>query len=284
MSNTDDSAQSFVDLLPAKQRQAIVAMFGDTFAQSFMGPIAFIDDAQLSSPTVTTFFRRDFPFISRVLNYEYQYRSWNGFDQELLNRYGDLITKKLENITLLLTRWTERFNKLLEANGVKMESAVYSNAVLTTVPIISGHARAYFHVLKELDRLNLAAGTANLYGVITSTQRAEAEFTCKKAVRAFAAALRNEVLKLYKEAGRLQREQQGRGQVEPAQVAVIASQGTLLEEFGESMSGDAKADRSLDLAGVDPGQVIDDASAATVAAGKASAKLRSKKDETLGIA
>ena len=280
MSNPEDSAQSLIDLLPAKQRQAIIALFGGHFAQTFMGPIAFIEDAKLSSPTAISFYRRDFPFISRVLNYEYQYRSWNGFDQELLNRYSDLITKKLDSITLLLTNWAERFGKLLEANGVKLEGAVYPNAVLTTIPITSGHARAYINVLRELDRVNLVAGTANLYGIITSTQRADAEFMCKKAVRAFAAALRNEVSRLYKEAGRLQREQQGRGQDEPAQAAFIESQVTVLKEFGDAMSEQAKTDPGLDLGGVDPGQIIDDASAATAAAGKASgAKTRTKKDE-----
>lgn len=280
MSSPEDSAQSLVDLLPAKQRQAIITLFGAHFAQTFMGPIAFIEDAKLSSPTAINFYRRDFPFISRVLNYEYQYRSWNGFDQELLNRYSDLITKKLDSITLLLTNWAERFGKLLEANGVKLEGAVYPNAILTTVPITSGHARAYINVLRELDRVNLVAGTANLYGVITSTQRADAEFMCKKAVRAFAAALRNEVNRLYKEAGRLQREQQGRGQEEPAQAAFIESQVTVLKEFGDAMSEEARTDPGLDLGGVDPGQVIDEASAATAAAGKASgAKTRTKRDE-----
>jgi len=86
MSTSENNAQAFVDLLPAKQRQAIVNVFGDKFARQFMGPIAFIDDAKLSSPTAINFFRRDFQFISKVLNYEYQYRSWNGFDQTLLDR------------------------------------------------------------------------------------------------------------------------------------------------------------------------------------------------------
>jgi hypothetical protein len=269
MSSSETSAQTFIDLLPPKQRQAIVSVFGEKFAKQFMGPIAFIDDAKLSSPTAINFFKRDFQFISKVLNYEYQYRSWNGFDQGLLDRYGEMITKKLDSINTLITNWNNRFGKLMESNGVKMESAVYSNAIETTVPIISGHARAYFNILKELDRLNLIAGSANLMGVITSTQRAEAEFMCKKAVRAFGAALRNEVVRLYREADRLIKEQHGHGQVDDSKAATIAAQGAELDAFGKTMDADSATDSGLNLGGADPSQVIADAAASTAAASKA---------------
>lgn len=282
MSTSENNAQTFVDLLPTKQRLAVVSVFGEKFAKQFMGPIAFIDDAKLSSPTAINFFRRDFQFISKVLNYEYQYRSWNGFDQELLNRYGEMITKKLESIGTLIANWNNRFAKLMESNGVKMESAVYSNAIETTVPIISGHARAYFFILKELDRLNLVAGSANLMGVINSTQRAEAEFMCKKAVRAFGAALRNEVVRLYREADRLIKEQHGQGQVDAGKAKTIEDQGAELKAFDESMTSDSATDSSLNLNGADPSQVIADAAAATAAASKAaSAKPRAKKADAL---
>lgn len=268
--STPDTALAFVDLLPAKQRQAVVAVFGDKFANQFMGPIAFIDDATLSSPTATNFFRRDFQFISKVLNYEYQYRSWNGFDQALLDRYGEMITKKLDSIGTMIGNWNNRFAKLMETNGTKMDSAAYANAIQTTVPIISGHARAYFFILKELDKLNLIAGAANLMGVITSTQRAEAEFMCKKAVRAFGAALRNEVVRLYREADRLIKEQHGHGTVDTNKAETIAAQGQELDAFDKSMKTDSASDSSLNLEGLDPSQVISDAAAATAAASKAS--------------
>ena len=280
MSTPERSANTFVDLLPSKQRQAVISVFGEKFANQFMGPIAFIDDAKLSSPPAINFFRRDFQFISKVLNYEYQYRSWNGFDQGLLDRYGDMITKKLESIGTLIGNWNNRFAKLMETNGVKMESAVYPNAIETSVPIISGHARAYFLILKELDRLNLVAGTANLMGVINSTQRAEAEFMCKKSVRAFAAALRNEVVRLYREADRLIKEQHGH--VESGKAETIAAQGKELDAFDKSMKDDSATDSSLNLDNADPSQVIDDAAAATAAASKAAgAKPRAKKADPL---
>lgn len=278
MTTTENSGPTLVDLLPAKQRQAMTLVFGDEFTSRPMGPIAFIDDAKLCSPTSINFYRREFPFISRVLSYEYQYRSWYGFDQELLNRYGEMISKKLVSITTLITNWNERFGTLLASNGVKMESAVYTNAIEITVPIISGHARAYFLILKELDKLYLIAGTANLMGVISSTQRADAEFICKKAVRAFGAALRNEVNRLYREADRLMREQHGI--VDKSRQETIAVQGKELQAFGESMDRDSAADTSLSLGNADPGQIIDDATAAAVAANKAEGRPRSKKAES----
>jgi len=162
---------------------------------------------------------------------------------------------------------------------------VYSNAIETTVPIISGHARAYFLILKDLDRLNLVAGSANLMGVINSTQRAEAEFMCKKAVRAFGAALRNEVVRLYREADRLIKEQHGQGQVDAGKAKTIEDQGAELNAFDESMTSDSATDSSLNLNGADPSQVIADAAAATAAAVSASkagsVKPRAKKTDAL---
>lgn len=255
--------QPMIDLLTPARRQALTTIFGDKFANTFMGPIAFIDDGKLSSPTAINFFKRDFPYISKVLNYEYQYRSWNGFDQALLDRYSEMITKKLTSIALLLENRINQISNLLESNGHKMESAVYSNALEISVPIISGHARGYYLALQELDRLNLIAGTANLLGVINSTQRAEAEFMCKKAVRAFSAALRNEVVRLYREADRLMRAQHGEGAADEAQTATVAAQGKVLDDFGKAMEEDGQKDRSLNLDGADPNKVIDDAAAAS---------------------
>jgi len=266
---TENNSQSMLDLLSPERRKALINIFGDKYAKQFMGPIAFIDGGKLSSPTAINFFNRDFPFISRVLNYEYQYRSWNGFDQSLLDRYSELITKKLASITVLLENWNNRFGKLLEQNGVKVDGAVYSNAITMSVPIISGHARGYYMVLQSLDQLNLIAGTANLYGVINATQRAEAEFMCKKAVRAFSAALRNEVVRIYREADRLMRDQ--KGEVDPSKRAAHAEQGKELNAFSSAIGPDG-AD------GEDPSKVIDEVAAATAAASQAeSSKAPGKK-------
>lgn len=262
------------DPLAGPRRQALISIFGERFANSYMGPIHFIDEASLHSPTAINFFKRDFQYISRVLSYEYQYRSWNGFNQELLDRYAEIINKKITNINTLLDNWCKRFQKLMEQNGVKMDSAVYPNSITTSVPVISGFARSYFLILQELDRLNLLAGSANLMGVIDSHTRAQAEFTCKKAIRAFAAALRNEVVLLYREADRLIKSQKGQGEANAVQQEAVAQHGQELADFGKVIENDGKTDTGLNLGSDDPGKVIDDAAAATTAASKAAAKPR----------
>lgn len=276
-SDTNAPAPSNTDPLAGPRREALIAVFGEKFAASYLGPIHFIDNATLQSPAAVNFYRRDFEFISKVLNYEYQYRSWNGFDQQLLDRYAEIISKKLTSIRTLLENNCNRFTKLLEMNNVRMESTLYSNSVSMTVPITSGHARGYFLLLQELDRLNLLAGTANLMGVIDSSMRANAEFLCKKAVRAFAAALRNEVVRIYREADRMIKEQHGQGNGDAAKSSAVAAHGKELEAFGVAMDTEGKSDRSLDLGGADPSQLIDDAAAAATAV----AKTRIKKEKVV---
>lgn len=277
--STATTGQSLADQLTPNRRQALINVFGERFAKTYLGPIHFMDDETLNSPTAINFYRRDFQFISKVLNYEYQYRSWHGYNQELLDRYAEIITKKLTSMGTLLENWSNRFEKVMEQNGTKMESTVYSNGMLATIPITSGFARRYFSTLKELDHLNLLAGTANLMGVIDSAQRAQAEYMCKNAVRAFAAALRNEVVRLYREADRLMQDQRSRGSSSPDQSAQVEAQGKELQKFGSAMEADGKNDSALNMGSSDPSQVLDDAVAASTAATKAATKPKKSKAE-----
>lgn len=262
--------QNMINLLSPERRQAMIAIFGEKMAKSYQGPLVFVDNATLSSPTALHFFNREFQFLSKVLHYEYQYRSWVGYDQSLLDRYRDMIEKKLSSIATMLDNNQRRFNVLLEQNGSSLDGAVYGTALQTSVPITSGHARQYFNILKALDQLFLTTGAANMMGIITSTQRAEAEKQAKKAVRAFGAALRQEVYNLYREGNRVQKQQQDRG--DHTHEEAIAQQGQEIAAFGEAIDQDAKRDESLNLGGVDPSQVIDDANAAAAATANAAGK------------
>ncbi|MDP2449611.1 MAG: hypothetical protein Q8Q74_08110 [Polaromonas sp.] len=274
-----NNAQPVADQLSPQRRQAMVDVFGEAFANSYRGPIHFMDGELLSSPTAMTFYRRDFGYISKVLAYEYQYRSWHGYNQELLDRYAEIVTKKLTSMATLLENWSNRFEKVMQQNGTKMESTVYPNGIVATVPVISGFARRYFATLKELDRFNLLAGTANLMGVIDSTQRAQAEYMCKNAVRAFAAALRNEVVRLYREADRMMQEQRHKGSSSPEQAAQVEAQGQELQAFASSMEADGKTDSALNMGDADPSKVLDDAVAASSAATKSASKARKPKQD-----
>lgn len=263
-----------------KQRQkALQMVFGEKFGSNFQSPVVFIDNAELQSPASTRFFRKDFAYLSKQLFLEYQYRSWRGFNPETLEKYNEVITKKLASINTLMTSNISRLEKLLQQNGVKMETSLYPNPVHMTVPVIAAHARSYFKLLTDLDKVNLMAGTANLLGVIDSAQRAEVEFLCKKAVRAFRAILQTEVVKLYREADRLIKEQQTSGTVNPEMADVVSQQGKDIAAFSASESEGADADSSMDLGGADPSKVIDDAAAAAVAAaGKSKGKAPKAKE------
>lgn len=269
--------QPTINVLTPERKDAFVAVFGEKFVNTYQGPVHFIDNTTLSSPVAIGFYRRDFQYISKMANFEYQYRSWNGYNQELLDRYADIITKKLASIKTLLSTRISQISKLLEQNSVSMESTIYSNVLNTNVPVISGHARNYFLLLQELDRLNLMTGTANLMGVIQSSQRAEVEFQCKKAIRAFAAVLRNEVIKIYREADRMQNDPRGAGERDAQQQATLAAQGEALDEIGTAMDTEGKSDRGLDMTAMDPGQLIDEAAAASLASAKAG-KRKPKED------
>lgn len=253
------------DQLSDPRRKALVDIFGEQFANTYQGPIMFLDDQSLGSPTSIAFFRRDFAFVSRALHREYQYRNWVGFNQELLDRYNEMITKKLTGLGTLLKNWKGRFNNLMEQNGSKMDDTLYGTRVRTSVPIMSGHARTYFLLLKEVDEVFLISAAANMLGVIDSTQRAQAERLVKKAVRAFAAALRNEVLRLYQEGNRLNR---GESTPDPEKVAQQEDTSADLQAFEGTMNKDAKTDADLAVGTADPGALIDEAAAASTAAAK----------------
>lgn len=265
--------------LDEKRRNAMLEHLGEAFVKSYMGPVNFIDDAVLASPTSVNIFRRQFGYVSKLVNYEYQYRSWNGYNIDLLDRYAEIINEKLVRIQRLLTTRCAQITKLLETNGVDTQTTMFAQPLVTTVPITSNFALRFFNVLKDLDNLNMLTGTAAIMGVIDSKQRAEAEFTCKKAVRAFQAVLRNEVNKIYKEANRMHHAIPS-NERDASQEAILAQQGQDLAKMTESLDNEVRVDKSLDFDGQDPGQVLDAATASVTAVNKPRSKPKASSDAT----
>ena len=256
------------------RRTALVAVFGEEFAHNLQTPVVFLDDETLESPPSIRFYRKDFAYLSKQLRLEYQYRSWSAFNQDVLARYNEVITKKLANINILMDNTISRLEKLLSQNNVSLESTLYPNPMTMTVPVIATHSRSYFLVLVALDRVNLLAGTANLLGVIDSTQRAQAEYICKKAVRAFRSILQTEVIKIHREAQRVIQDQRTGGKVNEGMSAIVEQQGKEIAAFNATANDGSDADASLDLGGMDPAKLIDDAAAASVATNKGKAKAK----------
>ena len=279
MTSAAQDTQSLNEI-QAKRHQALLDIFGPKFIDTFQSPVMFIDDVVLASPVSVRFFKKDFAYLSKQLYLEYQYRSWKGFNEEVLAKYQEITTKKITAITVLMTNTINRLTKLIEQNGVNMDTSLFPNAKHTTVPIIAAHARSYLDILVMLDKVNLLAGIANLYGVIDSHQRAEAEYTCKRAVRAFRSVLQAEVIKMYREASRLMKEQQGQGTVDPEMKAVVDAQGAAIKQFEDSASQGEHSDLSMDLGGKDASQLIDAAAAESTAAAAATRRTRAKTVES----
>jgi hypothetical protein len=261
----------------ARRQRFLNEIFGERFVATFNSPVLFLDDQELKSPVAIRFFKKDFSYLSKQLYLEYQYRSWKGFNLELLTRYSDLVTKKLENINILMTNTVNRLQKLMETQGHKLAGSLWPTSMQHDVPIIAGQARAYYELLRSLEQVYLLAGTANLFGVITSAQRAEAEFICKKAVRAFRSVLQTEVIKLYREADRLMKEQHSAGHVDKQMAALVEMQGNDIKSFDATSEEEGHTDSGMDMGSADAGQLIDEAAAASTAAASTAKRKPPKK-------
>lgn len=249
----------------ARRHKALEAIFGGKFLHTFLSPYMVLEDHVIECPVGIRFYKKDFQYLSKQLYLEYQYRSWRGFSSELLDKYATVITTKLAAIDTLMQNNINRLQKLLDQQGHKADLTLWPAVYTTDVPIIAAQARAYIGVLAKMDRLYCLSGTANLLGVIDSSQRADVEFTAKKAVRAFRSILQTEVTRLYREAERIMAEQHNAGKVDVAMAAVVQQQGQDIAEFDKSSQQDNDDDPTMDLKGADPSQVIDSAAAAAAA-------------------
>ncbi len=270
MTTPQTQATADADVVKADRRKALVEVFGEEFANTYQGPVMYMDRETLTSPASINLYHRDFKFISKSLQHEYQYRSWKGYNQEMLDRYADIVTKKLSSIETYLRTWVRRFEKMIVDNGHELDTTFFPNPMPVTVPVISGHARSYFKLLKLLDDVYNMGAAASMQGACYSKIRAEAEMRSRKVVRAFSAVLRNEVLVLFREADRLKKQQAERGeQGDGATDASLAQQKQTLDDMASDLKTDG-SDRT------DPNAIID----AAAASSKAVSTVEGKKPRT----
>ncbi|WP_299795195.1 hypothetical protein [Ramlibacter sp.] len=182
------------------------------------------------------------------LNSSNQYRKWRDFDITLLDRYAAIVTSKLAGLDATMQQTIDRLQKLLEQSGQQGDLTLWPTKYVTDVPIIAAQARAYLAVLQKMDRVYTLTGTANLLGVIDSTQRAQAELQAKRAVRAFRSILQTEVTRLYREAERIMGQQRQLGKADPAIAEVVQQQQQDIAEFEQGRQREAQEDASSELA------------------------------------
>jgi hypothetical protein len=267
--------------LDPKAYQILVNVFGAKFAENFQGTFIVMNGHVIHSPTARRFWVKDFAYLSRQMHYEYQYRTWHGFSPEILDRYATIITTKLTNILTAQSNWLLRLQKILDQHGKNRDDAMamFPRVGQVDVPIIASQARMYLDVLGQLDKVYVLASTTNLWGLLDSTQRAEMEWFCKRAVRAFRVVLQFEVTKLYREAQRVKKDQHSKGENNPQMERLVELQGQDIKQFNAAAEEESRHEGNL---GLDQdsdraGQAIDDAAAAAKAAANASGRKRTAK-------
>lgn len=259
------------ELTHQQKLDAIADVFGQEYADNFQDPVIFMPCVFLS-PTVKQFYKREFNLISRTLFVESVYRRRPTYNQSVLDEYSAVSSRKLADIQKLLTTQCDRLTHICRSNGVQLDAS-YMHPQQRVVPIIAGHAKTYIAILHKLDEVYQLTGTALLNGVIDGNARRDCEMLCRKAVRAFSAMLRNEILKLYKESQRMRKAMAGPDQeLDKAESA----HGAALAEFDASVESERTAD---------PGAHVDPESAAKViedltAQSNAGKGRRRKSDET----
>lgn len=266
----DSASEEEVNVRELARLKALRDMFGERFARTFHSPVLFMQNQVLESPVSIRFYKKDFEYLSKQLYLEYQFRSWNGFNADILARFNEITLRKLEAIRTLMTNTVNRLQKLLDQNGYKLDGSLFpTNLRIDQLPIIAAQARQYFEILTMLDRVYMLSGTCNLFGVIDSQQRAEAEFICKKSVRAFRSIMQQEVVKVYREADRLMKEQQNAGLVDKTMVDLVQQQAESIKTFDAASDEEGHTENGMRLGGADASQLIDDSAATSTAAAAA---------------
>lgn len=244
----------------ARRRKALETVFGARFLETFQSPYMVLEDHVIRCPVAIRLFKKDFAFLSKQLYLEYQYRGWRGFDAQLLERYASVTSGRLAAIDTLLQNNCNRLLKLLEQQGHAADLGLWPVVFSADVPIIATQARAYLDLLARIDRLYALSGTANLLGVIDSSQRAVVEFSAKKAVRALRAVLQTEVVRLYREAERVMAEQHRSGKPDARMAAVVQQQGDDIAGFDASTGDDTPEDAATSSLAVAEGEAAAEAS------------------------
>lgn len=154
----------------------------ELFGANFNGAVVEID-YELQSRTTKSFFRRDFAYVSRLLNALENYRTIKVVDQAKLDAAEAVVTKKLDAVTELVGKKAKDAAALLEANRQAGHNIVYPRAMHFRAPIISPYAREYMEVLKHADSAYANLDLCFLMGLVDRKVKTETEALIRKAIR-----------------------------------------------------------------------------------------------------
>lgn len=184
-----------------KRKKAFADLFGEKYEKSFTDPVAF-RTINFYSPPVSQEYRQNYKVLSRNLFAETVYRRRKGFNQEILNHYIQVSGKRLDAILKLLSLERDRMREVAFSNGVEIDAG-YMHCKEHLIPIIHPHAGLFIKCLEAFDQLLQLSGTLFLHGIFESDQRRQVEVKARGAIRQFSNVIRNESVKMRKEAQRL---------------------------------------------------------------------------------
>jgi hypothetical protein len=257
----------------AEKMDALAEVFGEKYAEGFDDPVVFVWRTFMS-PAVKQFYKRDYPLISRTLFVESVYRRRPMYNQEVLDSFSGLVAKKLTDVLTLLSNQAARIRKLCETYGA-LTDADYLHPIRKLIPVIANHAKSYISVLEQLDQVYQLTGSATLNGVIDSNQRKNFELLSRKAVRAFSAMLRNEILKLRKESQRMRAASNASDtEMDHAE----AAQTNAIAEFDQSNTNDAAIGDASVVDHEQGAEVLDNILATSTAAERRTTKKKPEVD------
>lgn len=154
----------------------------ELFGPNFNGAVVEID-YELQSRTTKSFFRRDFAYVSKLLNALENYRTIKVIDHGKLDAAEAIVTKKLDNVMELVGKKAKESVALLEANRQAGHNIVYPRAMHFRAPIISPYAREYMEVLKHADTAYANLDLCFLMGLVDRKIKTETEALIRKAIR-----------------------------------------------------------------------------------------------------
>ena len=241
-----------------KRKKSFADLFGERYEKSFTDPVAF-RTIYFYSPPVSQEYRQNYKVLSRNLFAETVYRRRKGFNQEILNHYIEVSGKRLDAILKLLSLERDRMREVAFSNGAEIDAG-YMHRKEHMIPIIHPHAGLFIKCLEAFDQLLQLSGTLFLHGIFDSEQRRQVEVKARGAIRQFSNVIRNESVKMRKEAQRLAKEGNG---TDVELDTAIAGQ----EEAERQAEAQVQADRmGLEIPdGIDPELALANAKAAASA-------------------
>ncbi len=198
------SAESSI-LFEDRHRKAFSEVFGNDYMDRFTDPVAF-REVEFYSPPVWQEYRQNYKVLSRNLFAETVYRRRRGFNEEILTNYSQISATKLDAIQKLLTGKRDRLREVVSNNGHDVDAG-YLHSRKYLVPIIHSHMMQFLKILQLQDEVLQLTGTCSLNGLMSAEERKKEEVQTKAAVRSFSGTIRNESIKMRKEAQRIHAEQ-----------------------------------------------------------------------------